>query len=76
VVSISTASSRAQGTVLALAVARVALALGGEHVVDVLVVLGGAAPRALFGAGGEEDLQRGVGLTSGADVAALGDVVA
>ena len=61
---------------LARRVARVALALGGQHAARVLAGLGGAAAGALLVGGGEEDLQRRVGADHGADVAALGDVAA
>ena len=75
VVSSSTASGgRPQRAVLALAVAAVAPALGGEHPPRVLAALGGPAPGALLVGGGEEDLQRRLGADDGADVAALGDV--
>ena len=66
----------AQGAVLALGVAGVAAALGVEHGLEVLAGLGRAAARPLLVGGGEEDLQRRLGADHGADVAALGDVVA
>ena len=66
----------AQGAVLALGVAGVAAALGVEHRLEVLAGLGRAAAGALLVGGGEEDLQRRLGADHGADVAALGDVVA
>ena len=66
----------AQGAVLALGVAGVAAALGVEDRGGVLPGLGGAAARPLLVARREEDLQRRVGADHGADVAALGDVVA
>ena len=62
--------------VLALAVARVALALLGEHRGEVRAELVGAAPRALLGRGGEEHLDRRVRADDRADVAPLGDPVA
>ena len=65
-----------QRRVLAGGVALVADRLLGEHGPEVGADLLGAPARALLGAGGEEDLHRGVGRDDGADVAPLGDPVA
>ena len=64
VVSTGTASLAAtQRRVLAPLVALVALELRGEHRLEVGAELLGAAPGALLGRGGEEDLDRGVAGT-------------
>ena len=75
----STGTASAAGDergVLAPGVARVALDLRGEHLLDVEPQLLGAALRAHSRLGGQEDLDRRVGAHDRADVAPLGDPVA
>ena len=77
VVSSSTASSAARSAPCSRSRSRaVALALRGEHRRDGLAGLRRAPPGPLRVAGDQEDLERRVGADHGADVAALGDVVA
>src|SRR3954452_11997086 len=63
-----------EGPVLAFAVARVALGLGGQNVGDVLAALRGATPSTLALARREEHLQLRVRGDDRPDVAALSDV--